>query len=253
MAMRTRKAFGATIKVGSESYHTFNDLGFTLVNDDAIGEPSVETNYLDIPGRHDRLDYSEALTGRPVYKMRSIALRLQEKHIPMRWDLFVSWIRNVLHGRRAQVSFDNDGSHYWEGRIYVQEVSRDTRIGSLILAMPEAGPFKFDTFSSIEDYDWDTFDFEYDYDRYIGTLEITDGYRLTILENGGAPPVVPVFNVDSITSDTLTVRSSSNNKTYTLARGRNRFPDLLCAGAKDVELVFNGSGILNVEYRAVSL
>ena len=66
MAVKTRKSFGATITVGTKSYHTFNDWKMTIINNNYIGDPEVETNYLDVPGRDTMLDYSESLTGRPV-------------------------------------------------------------------------------------------------------------------------------------------------------------------------------------------
>lgn len=253
MAIRTRKAFGATILVVStgDSYHTHDDWELTIENNDYIGDPVVETKYLDVMGRHGRLDYSTSLTGRPVYKSRPINMQMAGLRESIRWDIEISKLRNILHGQLVRVYFDNDGSHYYEGRMYLQEQDHEQKLGKCTLSMPEALPHKYDAASSIEDYDWDTFDFEEDTDRYIGTLTIVDSYELVIPE--GNEPVVPVINVTRITSDTLTVTSSDNNRTYTLVRGRNRFPSLVCAGANEVTFTFTGSGTLNVDYRAMSL
>ena len=254
MAVKTRKSFGATITVGTKSYHTFNDWKMTIINNNYIGDPEVETNYLDVPGRDTMLDYSEALTGRPVYKSRPIKIELQGLREKMSWDIEVSRLRNILHGRIAKVYFDNDESHYWEGRIYLREMDREKTLGSFVLEMPTAQPFKYDKFSSTVDYDWDTFDFEEDVDRYIGVLDFTEGYTVEIpISEIPGVPVVLVINVTTLRSDTLTMRSSSNNKTYSLKRGRNRYPELHVAGASVVTLTFTGSAKLTIDYRAARL
>lgn len=253
MAVRTRKAFGCSITVISNGneYHTFGTWKMTITNNNYIGEPVLETNYMDVPGRNTKLDYSEALTGRPVYKSRPIALQMEALEECMRWDILMSKIRNCLHGRLVKVSFDNDKSHYWKGRIYVKEHDREKKLGGFTLEMPEADPYKYDLTSSQEDWLWDPFDFETDIIRYIGELTITDSYTLSI--PAGGMLTVPVINVTEITSNTLTVKLSSNNKTYTLAVGRNRFPDLMVAGENNVTLKFTGSGSVKVDYRAGSL
>ena len=253
MAVRTRKAFGATITVISTnvSYHTFDKWKLSITNSDYIGDPAMETNYLEVPGRDGNIDYSEALTGRPVFKSRPITMQMAAVKERLRWNSIVSEIRNCIHGRLVKVSFDDDKSHYWKGRIYVTGFDRDVKLGSFTLEMPDAEPYKYDLCSSQEDWLWDPFDFETDVIRYIGTLTIDSSYVLTI--PAGAMLTVPVINVTSITSDTLTVRSNSNNKTYTLSQGRNRFPDLLVCGSRDVNLTFTGSGTVKVDYRGGSL
>jgi len=69
-----------------------------------------------------------------------------------------------------------------------------------------------------------------------------------VIQKGGNP-VVPVINVSSITSETFKVKSSRNNKTYTLTTGRNRFPDLTVCGSSNVTLTFTGSGVVTVDYK----
>lgn len=253
MEVRTRKAWGATITVVSTgtSYHTFDDWGLSIVNSDYIGEPEMETTYLNVPGLDKMLDYSEALTGEPVYKSRPINMQMAGVEERLYWDLIVSDIRNKINGRRVKVVFDNDTGHYWLGRIYLNGFDRDVKLGKFSLDMPTAEPYKYDKCSSLEPQRWDDINFLTDVLRYIGTLTITDSYELVI--PAGNMKTAPVFNVSSITSTSLTVTSSSNNTTYTLSRGKNRFPDLLVCGPDDVTLTFAGSGTLNVEYRGGSL
>lgn len=253
MAVKTRKAFGCTITVikNNVSFHTFTDWKLTITNNNYIGEPEVEQNYLDIPGRPGPLDYSEALTGKPVYKSRPLHMEMAAVRECMSWDAEISTIRNAIHGQKVKMTFDNDKSHYWQGRIYLKEYDREKTVGRFDLDVPVADAYKYELTSSQEPWLWDPFDFENDVIRYIGTLEITDSYILDIPK--GDMPTVPVINVTAITSNTLTMKSNSNNKTYTLATGRNRFPDLFVNGASNVRLTFTGSGTVKVDYRGGSL
>ena len=252
MAMRTRKAFGCAIVVGSSSYHTFDDWKLTIVNNNYIGEPEVETNYLDVLGMQGQLDYSEALTGRPVYKTRSITIQLQGLRERKYWDQSISDIRNLIHGRKVKVIFDNDAWYYWLGRIYVREFDREEKLGAFTLEMPEADAYKYERFGSQDaNWLWDPFDFTRDVIRYIGPLTISGSRSLVIPK--GTMLTAPKIIVGSITSQTLTMHSNSNNKTYTLAVGTNRFPDLLLCGPNNVTLSFTGSGTVNVDYRGGSL
>ena len=72
---------GATITViaTGKSYHTLRDWGLAIGNNNCIGTPVQETFYLDVPGADGFLDYSEALTGRPIFKQRPIEITLGGK------------------------------------------------------------------------------------------------------------------------------------------------------------------------------
>ena len=75
---------GATITVVStgNSYHTLRDWGLAIGNNNCLGDPVQETFYLDVPGADGLLDFSEALTGRPVFKYRPIDITLGGKKTP---------------------------------------------------------------------------------------------------------------------------------------------------------------------------
>ena len=107
--------------------------------------------------------------------------------------------------------------------------------------------------ANIYSFNFDNF-FEEDVDRYIGVLDITEGYTVEIpISEIPGVPVVPVINVTTLRSETLTMTSSSNSKTYSLKRGRNRYPELKVAGASVVTLTFTGSAKLTIDYRAARL
>ena len=231
-----------------KSYHTLADWELAVGNTDYIGEPVLETYSLDVFGRPGLLDMSESIAGRPIFKYRPITVKFGGIRSRMNWDHVISDFRNLFDGQRVQLIFDNDIGHYWEGRAYLKDFSRVQELGTFTLSIPQADPYKYDVCSSVDDWEWDSFDFETGVIRYIGELTITDSLQLTIPR--GDMLTVPVITVSSMTA---ALSLSAKGKSYSLKVGRNRFPQLLVAGPEDVELTFSGSGTLSVDYRGGSL
>lgn len=240
----------ATIAVESSGkvIDTLADWGCAIGNNDYIGEPEVETYFIDVPGADGFLDGSEAITGRPVYKSREIDILFGGKKPREDWDSFISNIRNRLHGKNIRITFSNDPAYYWTGRAYITDFDRSREIGQFHLSVPKADPYKYSLADSTEEWLWDPFDFE--------TGVIDQGAGITISGSGsytvysGDVAIVPVLNVKSIGSTGLKV--TARGETYTLTLGRNRFPDIVVYGS-DVTLEFTGSGTLDIVYRRGSL
>ena len=136
---------GATITViaTGKSYHTLRDWGLAIGNNNCIGTPVQETFYLDVPGADGFLDYSEALTGRPIFKQRPIEIILGGKMDRRIWNSFISSIRILLHGKRVRIVFDDFPGYYWEGRAEVTEFDRVREIGTFKLSIPQADPYGY--------------------------------------------------------------------------------------------------------------
>lgn len=230
-------------------YHTLNDWGLAVGNNNYIGHPEQETCYVNVPGADAFLDMSEALTGRPVYKSRAINVELGGIRERAAWDNAVSDIRNKIHGRECKIIFDNDIDHYWKGRIYVEEFDRTRELGTMKLSIPSAEPYKYDLQSSAEEWLWDTFSFEHGVIRTIGIQSVNG--ELSISVPKGTMPAVPVFILSGMASPEFTV--SDGKGVFNMSNGRNRFPKLKVCEEHDVTLVFRGRGEVMIDYRGGSL
>lgn len=244
---------GAIIEVEStgERYHTIKDWGLAIGNNDYIGDVVPENYYVDVPGADGFLDFSEVTTGRRIFKSRSIKIDFGGKKTQNDWDLIISKIRNKIEGRKIKVIFDNDDLHYWIGRATVKDFGRNRDIGTFTLSIPKADPYKYSVLKSTEDWLWDSFDFE------DGIID--EGTRITLDTNiktqryvilADNTPFVPVIYVNQMgeTGITMTV----DGERYTLLKGRNRFADIVVY-QKDITLIFDGMGELEIEYRRRSL
>lgn len=123
-----------------------------------------------------------------------------------------SKIQNALHGKYMKIIINKDRNFYYQGNVSVQAYKTENYIKTINITC-DVEPYKYERFSSDDDWLWDPFDF---YDGIINEtkdLEI-DGERDVIIV-GRRQKVVPKF----ICSNSMDV--IFNNETYTLPK-RNK-------------------------------
>lgn len=237
-----------TVVATGKQYHTLNDWGFAIGNNNYIGTPEIIQNYIEVPGMNGMLDMTEAISGHNIYKKRVININFGGIKKRQDWDSVISDIRNKVHGQKIKITFDNDPDYYWTGRAEIIDFDRTRELGTFTLSIPNADPYKYDINSSAEEWEWDSFNFETGVIRYIGTIEVNGSIAINI--PAGNMHTVPVFNVTKMTTQ-LTVML--DGKIYNLYKGRNRFPSLQVCGDEDKDLIFSGVGEVLIDYRGGSL
>lgn len=233
----------------NKTYHTLDDWEFALGNNNYISEPEMETNYIDVPYRNGLIDASTAITGRPIYKKRQLSFSLGGTRERMAWDSVISNIRNAIHGRTCRLTLDNDPSYFWRGRVFVQNFDRFRGLGTFVLSVPIAEPYKQSVRSSAEPWLWDPFNFLTDVITYQDAWNIVGS--ATIVVPWGWMPTVPTFVVSELTGPSISM--TCNGVTYTLGSGSNKFPEILVGGDSDVSLAFSGTAKVQIVYRSGSL
>lgn len=242
---------GATITVEgtNESYHTFDDWGLYITNTDIIGEPKQYTRYIEIPGRNGLLDLSETIAGRQVYTSREIKIVLAGARDKVTWSAAISILRNKINGKICRISFDDDKTYYWTGRIVIKDFSSALDLGKLTIDVPTADPYKYSIYSSTEPWLWDPFNFETDVITYIGAITVVGSESVTIPT--GHMATSPEFVVSDKTSTDFTV--SVGLATYKLIPGSNKIPSIMVGGSSEVQLDFVGDAKVQIVYRSGSL
>ena len=134
---------GVTIIVNNNSYHSFNDFGLAIGNNNCIGAPEVETHYVDIPGMNGFLDLTETIAGHVVYTSREIKIDFGGQYTRADWDARISTFRNLFHGKIVKVIFDNDPNYYYTGRAFIEDFDRFRELGTFSFVIPKAEPFKY--------------------------------------------------------------------------------------------------------------
>lgn len=232
-----------------KTYHTLNDWELALGNNNYIGNPEMETTYIQVPGRDGLIDATEAISGRRIYKKRQLAFELGGIREGLHWDSIISSFRNNINGHVCQLIIDNDPNYYWRGRVYIEDFDRFRNLGTFTLSVPMADPYKYDTESSTDPWLWDPFNFEEDMITYIGAITVTGTASVTIPH--GHMATCPQFVLSEKTSSTFEVVCDS--VAYQLDNGSNTIPSIMVDGDDDVELTFNGIGKVEIVYRSGSL
>lgn len=243
--------YGISIYVedSGKTYHTLDDWDLALGNNNYIGDPEMETTYIQVPGRSGLIDATEAISGRRIYKKRQLEFELGGIRERDSWDSVISGIRNNVDGRVCRLTLDNDKSYYWRGRVYIKGFDRFRELGTFTLAVPTADPYKYSKTSSAEPWLWDPFNFETDMVTYIGAVTVVGAAIITIPH--GHMATSPELVVSDMTSPTFTV--TVNGVVYPLTVGTNRVPPIIVGGDVNVDLEFTGDAKIQIVYRSGSL
>ena len=209
-----------------------------------VGSPEADTKFKEVPGRNGDLDLTEVQTGFTTYKNATMKLTFDF----LDGD-YGTWLRkgseifNDLHGKREKVFLGNEKTFYYEGRINVDTNKINKQFGKIEIEV-NRDPYKYEKYSSTEDWLWDDFSFEDGIIREYKDLAVSGSLELHI--PGRSMPVIPGFNCSVAMSVT------HNGKTYILPAGKSKAPDLLLMEVDNV-LTFSGNGTVSVEYRGGSL
>ena len=196
--------------------HSYRDYGLVLENPYQLTPPLPKAHYVSVPGRSGQLDLTEALTGRVEYENRILTLELGG--IKSDWPSFFTSFLNEVHGKRVEIIFDNDVTHYLIGRATVRDgFEKVARLGKFRLEVI-CEPYRLD----ITPY------------TYSGSVTSTT----TVTVPKSMIPVVPEITCTITSGNTLTV--SNNGEVYTLKNGKQIIQGLELF--TDLRLVFRGTG-----------
>lgn len=211
--------------------------------------PAPKTKYVDIPGADWHLDMSTVLTGDITYNPRTGSLefmvdngQLSDYNHELWFELYSS-IMEYLHGQNTKAILEDDLAFYYEGRFSVNAWKSDPH-NSKVTIDYNVSPYKYERFSSLEDWEWDCFNFESGIIREYKDL-VVDG-TLELIIYGRRMRVTPSFIVKSDDGEGMNV--TFNGITYTIPDGTSRVIDILTVEGKN-KLTFTGNGTVSVDYR----
>lgn len=162
--------------------HTFDDWGLVPTQRPSVQPPTPVYKYLSVPGGMD-IDLTEALNGLN-YEMRRDSWEFYLR--PRRtWATVLSGIMNRLHGKAVHVILDDNDSWYYSGRVAVNEFRSEEQESFLVLDYC-LEPYKYERWTSLEDWMWDPFEFD------IQSIRELAGITVPAAENEETPGTVSV-------------------------------------------------------------
>jgi hypothetical protein len=223
--------------------HSLKDWNLILTNV-VIETPQPKLKTVMVPGVDGVLDLTESLTGYVPYENRTISLELQFlDNDTSLWHRKYSDFANAYHGKKTKMIFDNDAKYFYEGRILVLSDKSTSSHASFLVTM-DADPYKYDIYSSTENWLWDPFAFERDIAREYKNIVVDGRYQLQVI--GSHLPLHPVI----VASKSLRVIIDSIE--YHLSPGENHLYDVLIMN-QTYDFLFIGNAEVTVEIRGGSM
>ena len=218
--------------------HSYERFGMFLLQESRITSPEAKTNYVDVPGADGALDLSEAVSGRPVYKMRTLNLVFASKDRSNTQLQRFSQMLNELHGKSTDIILDTDKSYFYTGRVSVGDL--DAHSGYMTVPVKcTVYPYKHSIVKSDEGWLWDTLNFE---NGIIGETVYTVDGTLNVTVQNGKEPVSPALTFSAAT--TMTFKGS----TYAFGSGTFSRPEIILDAGDNV-MTFKGTGTVRISFR----
>ena len=151
-----------------------------------VKPPGVKENFVEVPGMSGALDYTELLSGRPVYEMRKgswdfIVASSMDDVSQKPWADLYSEIMGFLHGQSARVILSDDPTFYYEGRLKVNDWKTEKERSSITIDYT-LNPYKTPIITDDEkEWEWNQL-FGLPSIIY-GTFDITGSKTRTIVNN----------------------------------------------------------------------
>lgn len=205
--------------------------------------PELKENLLKIQGMIGYLDITDFPMSTPYGNRTLILTFMTKKKIKQgSWDTLLSRIGNYLHGRKMKIVLDQDSGYYYFGRCYIDD-STDREAYKIVVRC-NCDPYKYEILSSMDEWEWDTFNFETGIIREYKDIAVNE--TLDIVVYGSRMPTVPTI----ITDSEMTVNYLDHS--YALVVGENRIMDIELHDGEN-HLIFTGTGMISIEFWGGSL
>ena len=228
-----------SVKYGN--YDSWEDWHLIPTSRPLFSPPSVKTKEVDIPGMDGVLDLTEVVAGRPTYGNRSGSHEfiVADGYSGWTWSEAYSAIMDILHGQNTYAILSDDPGYFYEGRFSVNQWKSD-KSWSLITISYNVKPFKRELLTSMDEWEWDPFNFETGVIRSWNNIQVNGTKTVRLI--GSRMPVSPTIVCSA------DMQMEYDGETYLLSSGSNTIPGFKL-NDEEISVTFIGNGTVSVEYR----
>ena len=230
-----------------DTHHSHNVFGLLRTARTVVSPPVEKKHIVDNPGGSGNIDLSTSLTGVPLYHNRTITEKFIIPFVKNKSEKILSKIYQILDGQLTRIVFDSEPEYYWLGKPMVSDVDKSNETHMRLNIVSDVQPYKYERYSSIEDWEWDSLNFETGIIRDYRDIYV-DGY-LEFEIIGTKMPVSPVFRTSEVMQDMLVeYYDPLFDRTVEASLLDTATPDIIIReGAQ--KLKFTGTGYVTIEYR----
>lgn len=113
------------IRVDGKYINTWSDWHLIPSSRPVIAAARERTKFVTVGGRSGVLDYSQTLSGRPVFDDRTGSIEFYVENDYWDWEIAYVTICETLQGKRVQLALEDNPAHYYEGLLYVDKWTSD--------------------------------------------------------------------------------------------------------------------------------
>lgn len=121
--------------------HSYRAYGLVLKEYPIFTAPTVKKKLVEVPGSDVVLDLTESLTGKVQYGTRKGVFEFTVMGGRSRWPAVYTALLNDLHGKRMEITLDDDLNYYYTGRVEVSDWQSDKTTATIVLTA-EVEPHK---------------------------------------------------------------------------------------------------------------
>lgn len=165
-----------TIMKAMNGINTWDDWHLIPSSRPLIAVPQFKSEYIDVPGGNGSIDASTILWATPVYtsggavesvtyqegyptfQNRSGSIEFYVMNDYGQWYNRYSDAMDYLHGQKVKLILEDEPDYYYRGRMTVNQW-RSEKSWSKITLDYNFEPFKYELFTSLEEWLWDPFSF----------------------------------------------------------------------------------------------
>lgn len=233
-------------------YHSFDEWGLYLSDRPDITNPSAKTMYIDIPGADGTLDLSDALTGDIKFNDRNLTFSFASTERRTAWYVLQSDISTKLLGRKLKIIVDDDPDYYYVGRISDIAQAPDSNSSTIFTMTCTVEPYKYELWSTIEDWEWDAFNFETGIIRQYKDIAVKPATPTLIEVYGARKQVIPKLTVTSQDNKGMVIAHEGSSDQHDLKPGDNYVLDFVVKEGLNRILVVSLSdytATISIEFR----
>lgn len=105
-----------------------------IVTEFVIGDPPIREKLYEVPGRHGKIDATNALTGYPILDNRTIRINIfVKKKTAEEYQAVYDEIYKTCHGEVLKVVFPFDKDYFYKGRWNVSPTQKNLSSGQVVL------------------------------------------------------------------------------------------------------------------------
>ncbi|MBR1703093.1 MAG: hypothetical protein IJ716_14295 [Lachnospiraceae bacterium] len=204
--------------------HTWQDFKMAPTARPWVEPPGVKTEYVDIPGAHGSLDYTEILNGvKYTNRQGSWEFIINPEVTVNNWAAVYSQLLAYLQGKQFRIILDDDPEYYYLGRVSINKWKSDQYYSTIVLDY-NVEPFKY-PISSTARITWKWNELFSNVIHY-GTFVVEGTKARNLINDTEAPVSVAITCTDAIVitladGDEVSLVAGTTDNALTLAVGDN--------------------------------